>query len=79
MAITDDGASRRSASDRLIWLAVCSNPHCQWDYVTASPITALLHAHAHNFDLEGQWTHPVYVVNIPAESPPSQNSRAEAA
>ena len=79
MAFTDDIEFRWSAPDRMIWLAVCSNPHCQWDYVTSSQITALLHAHVHNFDMEGQWTHRVYIVNIPAESPPRSHRLADAA
>ena len=68
MAFTQQFASLGATPDRMKWLAVCSNPLCQWEYVTASPITALLHAHAHNFHLEGQWTHQVHIVNIPAES-----------
>ena len=78
MAFTGDFASRCSAADRVIWLAVCSNPRCQWAHLASSQISARLYAHAHNFALEEHWAHQVYIVNIPAEMPPAHTSHSDA-
>jgi hypothetical protein len=48
-----------------MWLAVCSDPQCQWDHVTNSPTLATAHLQWHILESN----HRGAVVEIPAPDP----------
>jgi hypothetical protein len=79
LAMTPLALHRLPFHTRDMWLAICTDPRCQWEQTASIEISAQLYADAHRFDHVGEWNHRCYVVEIPDAPPTVGGKPADAA